>query len=146
MPLLEICALCPFFLHKFTLIWPCNQLNAFSPRFGCDYALHSVLNFYEIHPRDGVHKNWVHGGKCRAHPNLGENTISWGQGANAWSQIRVNICKKEGPWAQISSVGWKLLYNILSRTIQGNLVLMNEFVWIVYLSLKIGKIAKNTKL
>jgi hypothetical protein len=38
--MLEICALRPSFLHKFTQIWhhalsPCAQLIAFSPRFGC---------------------------------------------------------------------------------------------------------------
>jgi hypothetical protein len=34
--------------------------------------------------------------KHRSHPNLGETAISWGQGANAWCQIRVNLCKKDG--------------------------------------------------
>jgi hypothetical protein len=35
-----------------------------------------------------------HGVKRRAHPNLGENAISWVQGASAWCQIRVNVGKK----------------------------------------------------
>jgi hypothetical protein len=28
-----------------------------------------------------------------AHTYLGDNKISWAQGANAWCQIRVNLCK-----------------------------------------------------
>ncbi len=44
----------------------------------------------------GFHKSWAHGVKRRAHPNLGENAISWAQGANAWCQLRVNSCKKDG--------------------------------------------------
>jgi hypothetical protein len=30
----------------------------------------------------GFHKSWVHSVKHRAHSNLGENAISWEQGAN----------------------------------------------------------------
>jgi hypothetical protein len=50
--------------------------------------------------------------KAKAQPNMGENAISWEQGAKAWYQIRVNLCKKAGHRAQISSVGRKLLYEI----------------------------------
>jgi hypothetical protein len=52
----------------------------------------------------------VHGVKHRVHPNLEENAISWAQGPNALCQIRVNLCKNDGHWAQILSVGHKLLY------------------------------------
>jgi hypothetical protein len=43
-PTLEICALGPSFLRKFTLTWhhefaPCAQLIVCSPRFGCVYTL-----------------------------------------------------------------------------------------------------------
>jgi hypothetical protein len=34
------------------------------------------------------------------------------QGANAWYQIKVNVCKKDGHRAQISSIGLKFLYDI----------------------------------
>jgi hypothetical protein len=35
--------------------------------------------------------------------------------ANAGCQITVNLCKKDGRWAQNSSVGRKLLYKIHAR-------------------------------
>jgi hypothetical protein len=38
----------------------------------------------------------AHGVKRRAQPNLGENSISWEQGANAWCQIRINLWKRMG--------------------------------------------------
>jgi hypothetical protein len=60
----------------------------------------------------GFHKSWAHGVKCRAHPHLGENAISWAQGTKAWSQARVNLFKKEGRIVLISSVEHKLLYEI----------------------------------
>jgi hypothetical protein len=52
-PTLEIYALRPPFLYKFTVIWhhafgPCAQLIAFSLRFGC--AQCHAINFFEIHP------------------------------------------------------------------------------------------------
>jgi hypothetical protein len=36
------------------------------------------------------------GCKAKAHPNLGENAVSWVQGLNPWCQIIVNLCKKYG--------------------------------------------------
>jgi hypothetical protein len=51
--------------------------------------------------RGGYHKSWAHGVKRRAHPNLGKNAISWAQGANAWCQFKVNLCKKDGRKFQV---------------------------------------------
>jgi hypothetical protein len=36
-------------------------------------------------------------------------------GTNAWWQIRVNLCKKDGRRAQISRVGFKLLNEIYPK-------------------------------
>jgi hypothetical protein len=58
------------------------------------------------------HKSWAHNIKRREHPNLRKNAISGAQGTNAWCQIRVNLCKKDGLRAQVSRVGLKLLYEI----------------------------------
>jgi hypothetical protein len=58
------------------------------------------------------HKRWVYGVKRRVQPNLGENAISWAYGANAWCQIRIIFCKKDGHRAPISIVGRKLLFEI----------------------------------
>jgi hypothetical protein len=46
---------------------------------------------------------------------MGENAISWTQSANAWCQVRVNLCKKDGGRAKISSVEHKLLSEIHPR-------------------------------
>jgi hypothetical protein len=40
--------------------------------------------------------------------NLRDNAKSWAQGSNARCQIRVNLFKTDGRWAQISSVGRKM--------------------------------------
>jgi hypothetical protein len=64
--------------------------------------------------------------KRRAHPNLRENAISWAKGANAWCQIWINLCKKDGRRAQILSVGYKsvksevgvlVLYQIIAQSL-----------------------------
>jgi hypothetical protein len=36
----------------------------------------------------GFHESWVHSVKSKAHTNLGENTLSLAEDANAWCQIR----------------------------------------------------------
>jgi hypothetical protein len=71
--------------------------------------------------RGGFHKSWAHSVKHCAHQILGENLISWAQGANAWCKIRANLCKKDGRIAQNLNVGHKLLYEIHPRGGQSSL-------------------------
>jgi hypothetical protein len=42
------------------------------------------LGFWLNQAWGGFHKSWVHGVKRTNNSNLGENAISWAQGANAW--------------------------------------------------------------
>jgi hypothetical protein len=77
---------------------------------------HVENNLFCCMNRGLFHKSCEYGLKHRAHPNLGENAVSWPQGANALWQIRVNLWENDGCRAQISSVGHKLHYEIQPRS------------------------------
>jgi hypothetical protein len=105
-------------------VFRCDTLNYQTIQFS--FSREILLNqevlssnwFLLIHISSGVEfiKVGGHGIKRRSHRKSGR------QCKNARCQIRVNLFKKDGRRAQISSVGCNLLYEIHPRTISCTLI------------------------
>jgi hypothetical protein len=68
----------------FDLTYDISKLNPAIPRYSLTllswYLWRRIVELEEI--RGGFHKSWVYGLKRKAHPNVGENAVSWAYGAN----------------------------------------------------------------
>jgi hypothetical protein len=99
-------------LEKFKIIKMKTILFEIFEHLESEQKLFPAGYFGKLTTRGGFHKSWAQGVKHRVHRKSGRQCKKLSASANARCQIRVNLFKKDGRRAQISSVGHKLLYEI----------------------------------